>query len=100
MIGFLRPTKAEESGHLLAALRQGLRESGYPGDKVVIEPRWGDGREEGLPKLVAELAGLNVAAIVVGSIAAARAAKTTTSNVPIIFVTGADPVAAGSRIQS
>ncbi|MGB8015729.1 MAG: ABC transporter substrate binding protein [Pseudolabrys sp.] len=95
MIGFLRPTKAEESGHLLAALRQGLRESGYPGDKVVIEPRWGDGREEGLPKLVAELAGLNVAAIVVGSIAAARAAKTTTSNVPIIFVTGADPVAAG-----
>ncbi|MGC1822507.1 MAG: ABC transporter substrate-binding protein [Pseudolabrys sp.] len=95
VIGFLRPTKAEESGHLLAALRQGLRESGYPGDKVVIEPRWGDGREEGLPKLVAELAGLNVAAIVVGSIAAARAAKTTTSNVPIIFVTGADPVAAG-----
>ena len=80
---------------MLAALRQGLRKSGYPGDKVVIEPRWGDGREEGLPKLVAELAGLNVAAIVVGSIAAARAAKTTTSNVPIIFVTGADPVAAG-----
>ena len=36
-----------------------------------------------------------MAAIVVGSIAAARAAKTTTSNVPIIFVTGADPVAAG-----
>ena len=95
MIGFLRPTKAEESGHLLAALRQEMRESGYPGDKVVIESRWGDGREEGLPKLVAELAGLNVAAIVVGSIAAARAAKTTTSNVPIIFVTGADPVAAG-----
>ncbi len=95
VIGFLRPTKAEESGHLLAALRQGLRESGYPGDKVVIESRWGDGRVEGLPKLVAELVGLNVAAIVVGSIAATRAAKTTTSKIPIIFVTGADPVAVG-----
>ena len=53
VIGFLRPTKAEESGHLLAALRQGLGESSYPGDKVVSESRWGDGREEGLPKLVA-----------------------------------------------
>jgi putative ABC transport system substrate-binding protein len=37
VIGFLRPTKAEESGHLVAAVREGLRESGY--DKVVIESR-------------------------------------------------------------
>lgn len=95
VIGFLRPTKAEESGHLLAALRQGLRESGYPGDKVAIESRWGNGREERLPKLVAELAGLNVAAIVVGSIVATRAAKAITSSVPIIFVIGADPVLVG-----
>ena len=34
VIGFLRPTKAEESGHLVAAVREGLRESGYPSDKV------------------------------------------------------------------
>ena len=45
VIGFLRPTKAEESGHLVAAVREGLRESGYPSDKVLIESRWGDGRE-------------------------------------------------------
>jgi putative tryptophan/tyrosine transport system substrate-binding protein len=51
VIGFLRPTKAEESGHLVAAVREGLRDSGYPTDKVVIDPRWGDGREEQLPKL-------------------------------------------------
>jgi len=36
VIGFLRPTKAEQSGHLVAAVRQGLRESGYPADKVSI----------------------------------------------------------------
>jgi hypothetical protein len=29
VVGFLRPTRAEESGHLVAAIRQGLRESGY-----------------------------------------------------------------------
>src|SRR5262245_13342071 len=72
VIGFLRPTKAEESGHLVAAVREGLRDSGYPTDKVVIDPRWGDGREEQLPKLARELVALPVAVIVAGSLPAAR----------------------------
>ena len=95
VIGFLRPTRAEESGHLVAAVRQGLREADYPSDKVVIESRWGDGREEGLPKLAAELVALRVAAIVAGSLPAARAAKAATANIPVIFVTGADPQTEG-----
>src|SRR5262249_17841828 len=41
VIGFLRQTRAEESGHLVAAVREGLRESGYSSDKVIIESRWG-----------------------------------------------------------
>ena len=94
-IGFLRPTRAEESGHLVAALRQGLRESGYPNDKVVIESRWADGREEQLPKLASELVALRVAAIVAGSFPSAVSAKKTTSSIPIVFVTGADPQAEG-----
>ena len=94
-IGFLRPTRAEESGYLVAAVRQGLRESGYPSDKVVIEARWGDGREDKLPKFAAELAALPVAAIVAGSLPSAVAAKKATSSVPIVFVTGADPQAEG-----
>ena len=95
VIGFLRPTKAEESGHLVAAVREGLRDSGYPTDKVVIDPRWGDGREEQLPKLARELVALPVAVIVAGSLPAARAAKAATGNIPIIFVTGADPQTEG-----
>ena len=95
VIGFLRPTRAEESGHLVAAVRQSLREADYPSDKVVLESRWGDGREEGLPKLAAELVALRVAAIVAGSLPAARAAKAATANIPIIFVTGADPQTEG-----
>jgi hypothetical protein len=42
---------AADAGHLVAAVRQGLRESGYPSDKVAIESRWADGRPEQLPKL-------------------------------------------------
>jgi putative ABC transport system substrate-binding protein len=93
-IGFLRPTSAADAGHLVAAVRQGLRESGYPSDKVAIESRWADGRPERLPKLAAELVALQVIAIV-GSVEAALALKAATASIPIVFVTGADPVAAG-----
>ena len=54
VIGFLRPTRAEESGHLVAAVREGLRELDYSTGQVVIEPRWGDGQESQMPKLAAE----------------------------------------------
>jgi len=94
IVGFLRTTRAEDSGHLVAALRQGLRESGYTADKVTIESRWAEGRPEQLPKLAAELVALNVAAIV-SSIEGARAAKEATTSIPIIFVTGVDPVTSG-----
>ncbi|MGC1922730.1 MAG: ABC transporter substrate binding protein [Pseudolabrys sp.] len=94
VIGFLRPTRAGDAGHLVAAVRQGLRESGYPPDKVTIESRWADGRQERLPKLAAELVALQVAAIV-GSVEAALAAKAATTSIPFVFVTGADPVVAG-----
>ncbi len=95
LIGFLSPTRASDAGQSVAAVRQGLRESGYPSDKVVIEARWGDGRRERLPKLAAELVALQVAAIVVRSVDAALAAKAATASIPIIFATGTDPVAAG-----
>jgi putative ABC transport system substrate-binding protein len=91
MVGFLRPTKAEESGQLVAALRQGLRESGYPSDRVAIEFRWADGREEQLPKLPSELVASQVAAIIASSLPSARAAIASTARIPLIFVTGGDP---------
>ena len=91
VVGFLRITRAEESGHLVAAFRQGLREAGYPSNKVVIESRWADGREERLPKLASELVASQAAAIAAGSLPATRAAKAATASIPIIFVTGGDP---------
>src|SRR5262245_2770259 len=95
LVGFLRSTRAEVSGHLVAAVREGLRDSGYSSDKVIIESRWGNGSGEELPKLARELVALPVAAIIASSPRAARAAKAATASIPIIFVTGADPVAAG-----
>jgi putative tryptophan/tyrosine transport system substrate-binding protein len=94
VVGFLRPGRADEAGHLFAAVRQGLRESGYPSDKITIEARWADDQAERLPSLAYELVNLQVSAIV-GSVDAALAAKKATTNIPIIFVTGVDPEAIG-----
>ena len=95
VIGFLRSTKAEESGHLVAGVREGLRDAGYPGDKVLIESRWANGRDEQLPKLARELIALSPAAIVAGGFEVAQATKAATASIPIIFVTGADPLTEG-----
>jgi putative ABC transport system substrate-binding protein len=42
MVGFLRSSREQGFGHLVAAFRQGLSESGYTdGSNVMIEFRWG-----------------------------------------------------------
>jgi len=94
VIGFLRPSRAEESGHLVAALRQGLRESGYPSDKVAIESRWAEGLQQ-LSKLAAELVALKVSAIIGASTPSAQAARAATTSIPIVFVIGVDPLSTG-----
>jgi putative tryptophan/tyrosine transport system substrate-binding protein len=95
VIGFLRPTRAEDSGHLVAALRQGLRESDYPPGQIAIEPRWANNQEVQMPRLAAELVTLQVAVIVAASTVSAVAAKAATSNIPIVFVVGEDPQRSG-----
>jgi putative tryptophan/tyrosine transport system substrate-binding protein len=92
VIGFLRSTSAADSTHFVAAFRQGLKEAGFvEGQNVAIEYRWAENQLDRLPILVADLVHLPVAVIVVNA-PAARVAKDTTTTVPIVFVTGADPV--------
>ena len=88
VVGFLSPTRAEEWGHLVAATRQGLRESDYSTGQVVIEPRWGNNQEGQLPRLADELVTLQVAVIVAAGVISAVVAKAATSNIPIVFVIG------------
>ena len=80
-----------------ASFRQGLSETGYvEGQSVAIEFRWSEGRSDRLSALVADLIARKVDVIVTtGGTPPALAAKSATSTVPIVFVTGADPVAAG-----
>ena len=95
VVGFLRSTRAEGFENLTEAVRAGLRESGYEvGRNLAIEYRWGNEQRDRLPALAAELIRRPVAVIVCNSVAA-MAAKAATTTVPIVFVTGTDPVRDG-----
>src|SRR5438552_3588790 len=95
VIGFLQeglPAPAP----LTAAFRQGLIEAGInEGRNVTIENRWAGGQYDRLPALAADLVKQRVGVIAAAYLVAARAAETATQTVPIVFVTGSDPVAAG-----
>ena len=95
VIGFLRDTSLVDATHLMAAFRQGLKEAGFiEGQNVAIEYRSAEDQPHRLPALVADLVRQQVA-LIVGNIASALAAKTATRTIPIVFVTGYDPVING-----
>jgi putative tryptophan/tyrosine transport system substrate-binding protein len=94
VIGFLHEGLPAPSP-LTAAFRRGLIEAGInEGRGVTIENRWAEGRYDRLPTLAADLLEHRVGVIAAAYLVAARAAKAVTQTVPIVFVTGSDPVAA------
>jgi putative tryptophan/tyrosine transport system substrate-binding protein len=95
VVGFLRNTPSAGFDHLVAAFRQGLREADFvDGRNVAIQQRWAEGRDDRLPALVADLINLKAAVIVANTIGA-LAAKAEATNIPVVFVTGSDPVRDG-----
>src|SRR3954447_23911310 len=101
VVGFLNGGLPGPSTHNTAAFRKGLTEAGYiEGQNVRIEYRWAQGQYDRLPALVADLIGRQVTVIVaIAGSAPAQAAKSATATIPIVFVSGGDPVS-GKLITS
>ena len=97
VVGFLSFRSPGESASVEAAFRQGLREQGYvEGQNLHIAFRWAEGHYERLPALAANLVEIRVAVIAAaGGQGSGLAAKAVTSTVPIVFITGEDPVKLG-----
>jgi putative ABC transport system substrate-binding protein len=95
VIGFLRSSALADAAHLVTAFRQGLKEAGFvEGQNVAIEYRSAEDQAHRLPALVADLVRQQVA-LIVGNTPSALAAKVATTTVPVVFVTGGDPVIDG-----
>jgi putative ABC transport system substrate-binding protein len=96
IIGFLGSPTAGSYTTLVAAFLHGLEEMGYiEGQNVAIEYRWAEGRFERLPALAADLVGRKVNVIAADAVTSARAAKDATSMIPVVFISGSDPVERG-----
>src|SRR6266581_2433981 len=96
-IGYLSMAGGAPGGAPLAeSFRQGLQDLGYvEGKTIAIEYRSAEGKPERLPALAAELVQLQVDVIFAQSGQVAEAVKDTTMTIPIVMVSGADPVAIG-----
>ena len=85
---------------LLGAFQEGLRELGWAeGQNLVIEYRFAEGRLERLPRLAAELVGLDVQVIAASPTPAALAAKAASDVIPVVGISFDNPVEHG-LIQS
>ena len=97
VIGYLNGSNPEANAVQLAAFRQGLSETGRVEEQnLKIEYRWAGFHYDRLPGLAADLVGRGVDVIAAcGGADEAFAAKDATSAIPIVFMTGADPVETG-----
>src|SRR5580704_1010755 len=97
VIGYLGLTSPEAFAALTAAFQRGLGETGFvEGQNVEIKYRWAHGQFDQLPALAADLVAQQVSVLAaMGTPASATAAKSATSTIPIVFVTGGDPVDLG-----
>jgi putative tryptophan/tyrosine transport system substrate-binding protein len=93
-IGFLHQGSAEPPANT-NALKNGLSEAGIDGQAIVIEERAADGHYDRLPALATELVAAKVAVIVANFLPAALAAEAATQTIPIVFLTGSDPIKSG-----
>jgi putative ABC transport system substrate-binding protein len=97
VIGFVGFSSPDSFSREVAAFQQGVGELGFvEGRNVTTLYRWAHGRFDLLPSLASDVVHSGVTMIAaIGTPAAGRAAKAATSTIPIVFVTGDDPVRLG-----
>jgi putative ABC transport system substrate-binding protein len=93
VIGFLDSRSRGDAPQILAAFRQGVKETGFvEGQNVAIEYRFAGNHNERLPALAADLVRRQVNVIATPPTPGALAAKAATTTIPIVFATGGDPL--------
>jgi putative ABC transport system substrate-binding protein len=95
VIGFLNGASPAGYAPMVAAFREGLKETGFvEGQNVAIEFRWADGHYDRLPDMAAELVRRQVS-VITANTPGNLLAKAATNTIPIVFTTGGDPVQVG-----
>src|ERR1700719_1272910 len=95
IIGFLHQGSLPPPA-LTAIFRKGLVEAGVvDGQSIRIEQRAADGQYDRLPALAADLVSRQVTVIAADFLPAALAAKAATQTIPIVFLSGSDPIGSG-----
>jgi len=95
VVGFLHQG-AREPLHNMTSFKKGLTEAGIvEGQDVTIEDRAADGHYDRLPALAADLLQYRPVVIAANYLPAALAAKAATQTIPIVFLSGSDPIRAG-----
>jgi putative ABC transport system substrate-binding protein len=93
---FLSSSALADRARYLTPFQQGVRETGYvEGQNVAIEYRWAQDQVDRLPDLAADLVRSQVAVIAAHDLSSAMVAKAATTTIPIVFVSGGDPVKLG-----
>ena len=93
VVGSLGGVSAARWAEPMAGFHRGLSETGYvEGRNVAIEYRWADDHYDRLPAMAADLVSRRVAVIFVFSDVGTQAAMAATKTIPIVFLTGSDPV--------
>jgi len=96
VVGYLSQGSAESDDVRLAGLRRGLAEAGHvEGRNVTIEYLGAANQIDRLPALAADLLQHRADVIITPGLVSTFAAMAATSTVPIVFVTGVDPVRLG-----
>ena len=97
VIGLLSSRSSAVDTPLIALIRQGLNETGFvEGQNVTLDYRWAEGQYDRLAGLAADLVRRQVAVIVtIGGEVSALAAKAASATIPIVFVSGGDPITMG-----